>query len=180
MNFKELKAFVKRQVEKLPVGIQKIVFRTANKLRYFVFALKLTLVPHRGIPNPERIYWISPDRIVYHTNYLKNSAAEAKHFAGRVFDSKMRGKVVGGNWDITPYKFTDLIVYKSFRKRIEDRAEWQDTEFYKVMLEQAKSGLYFWGVKTKDDLDKRCEYFDSLIGSIKKMDTASIVMMKST
>lgn len=167
MNFKEVTAFVKRQVEKLPIGIQKIVFWTTNKVRYFVFALKLTLIPHRGIPNPERIFWISPDRIVYHTNYLKNSAAEAKHFAGRVFDSKMRGKVVDGSWDITPYKFTDLIIYKSFKKRIEDRAEWQDTEFYKVMLDQTKSGLYFWGVKSKDDLDKRCEYFDSLIESIK-------------
>jgi 2-polyprenyl-3-methyl-5-hydroxy-6-metoxy-1,4-benzoquinol methylase len=167
MNFKELKAFVKRQVEKLPIGIQKIVFATAMKVRYFVFGLKLTLIPLKGIPNPERIFWISPDRIVYNTNYLKNSAAKAKHFAGRVFDSKLRGKVVGGNWDITPYKFTELIVYKSFKKRIEDRAEWQDTEFYKVMLEQANSGLYFWGVKSKDDLDKRCEYFDSLIESIK-------------
>ena len=168
MNFKELTAFVKRQVEKLPIGIQKIVFGTATKVRYFVFALKLTLIPHRGIPNPARIYWISPDRIVYHTNYLKNSAPKAKSFAERVFDSKtMRGTVVGGNWDITPYKFTDLIVYKSFKKRIEDHAEWKDTEFYKVILELAESGLYFWGIKSKDDLDKRCEYFDSLIGSIK-------------
>jgi arsenate reductase-like glutaredoxin family protein len=168
MNFKELTAFVIRQAEKLPIGIQKIVFGTATKVRHFVFGLKLTLITHRGIPNPARIYWISPDRIVYHTNYLKNNAARAKHFAGRVFDSKtMRGKVVGGNWDITTYKFTDLIVYKSLKKRIEDHAEWQDTEFYKAMLKLAELGLYFWGVKNKDDLDTRCKYFDSLIGSIK-------------
>jgi SAM-dependent methyltransferase len=167
MNFKELTAFVIRQVDKLPIGMQKIVSETAAKVRYFVFNLKLTLVTHRDTPNPARIYWISPDRIVYHTNYLKNST-EAKHFAGRVFDSKtMRGKVVDGNWDITPYKFTDLTVYKSLRKRIEDRAEWQDTEYYKTMLKLVESGSYYWGVKNKDDLDKRCQHLDSLIESIK-------------
>lgn len=168
MNFKEPTAFVIRQVDKLPIGIQKIVFKTAKELRYVVFRLKLTRTTHRGIPNPTKIYWISPERIVYHTNYLKNSAAKATPFAARVFDpKKMRGKVVDGDWDITPYKFTDLAVYKSFKKRIEDRVEWQDTEFYKEMLTLAKSRLYFWGVKNKDDLDKRCKYLDSLYQSIK-------------
>ena len=168
MNFKELTAFMIRQTEKLPIGIRKIIFGTATKVKYFVFRLKLTLITQGAIPNPAKIYWISPDRIVYHTNYLKNSAAKAKHFAGRVFDSKtMRGKVVDGNWDISSYKFTDLIVYKSLKKRIEDHAEWQDTEFYKEMLKQVESGMYFWGVKNEDGLRTRCNYIDSLIESIR-------------
>jgi hypothetical protein len=167
MNFKELTAFVRRQAKKLPISMQKIVFETATRLRWFVLKLKLALSTHRDIPSPARIYWIPPDRIVYHTNYLKNSAAKAKHFAGRVFPPSMRGKVVGGNWDKTPYKFTDLIVYKSLKKRIEDCVEWQDTEYYKAMLKLVESGSYYWGVENKDNLDTRCKYLDSLITSIK-------------
>jgi 2-polyprenyl-3-methyl-5-hydroxy-6-metoxy-1,4-benzoquinol methylase len=167
MNFEKLAVFVKEQVGKIPISMQKIVFKTAAEVRYVVFRLKLMRITHRDILNPARIYLISPDRITYHTNYLENSSAKAMPFAKRVFDSKMRGKVVDGNWDITPYKFTDLTIYKSFKKRIEDRVEWQNTEFYKGMLTLAKSGVYRWGVKNKDDLDKRCEYLDSLYQSIK-------------
>lgn len=167
VNLKELTAFVTEQVGKMPVSMQKIVFKTATEVKYVLFRLRLMHNTPRDIPSPARIYWISPNRIMYHTNYLKNSSTKAMPFADRVFDPKMRGKVVDGNWDITPYKFTDLVVYNSFKKRIEDRAEWQDTEFYRGMLKQALSARPVWGVRNKDDLDKRCKYLDSLYQSIK-------------
>jgi hypothetical protein len=168
MNFKELTSFGSRQVGKLPKSLQKIMFKTVTALRYFIFRLKFTRITHRDIPNPTRIYWISPSRIVYHTNYLKNSAVGAMPFTERVFDSKtMRGKVVDGDWDITPYKFTDMIDYKSLKKRIEDHVEWRETEFYKEMLKLVGSGVTAWGTKNRDDLDERCRYLDSLYQSIK-------------
>jgi hypothetical protein len=164
----EPRTFLMEQIDKLPLGLQKIVFRTAIEVRYLVFRLKLTLTARRDIPNPAKIYWISPDRIVYHTNYLRNSAVKATPFENRVFNSKtMRGKVVDGDWDITNYKFTDLGVYKAFKKRIEDGVKWQDTEFYARMLAQARSGVSVWDVSNKDDLDKRCKYLDSLYESIR-------------
>lgn len=165
---KKTKTVMLNLINRLPTRLPYIVFKTITEIRFLKFRIKLAYSAHRSIPNPSKVYWISPKRIIYHTNFLKNEDAEKVHFAGRVFDSKtMRGKVVGGNWDITPYKFTDLTVYKSLKKRIEDRAEWQDTEYYKTMLKLAESGLYCWGVKNKDDLNRRCKYLDSLIASIK-------------
>lgn len=180
MNFKELTTLVTKQIDKLPVGMRKIVFKTAIEVRYLIFRLKLTHITHKDIPNPARVYWISPQRIIYHTNYVKNNDSETIPFEDRVFEKKMRGKVVDGNWDISIYKFTDLKVYQAFKKRIEDRIKWQDTEFYKRMLTLAESGRYFWGVKNKDDLDARCNYLDSLYEKIKNegyrlnRDTANI------
>jgi hypothetical protein len=154
-------------IDKLPKKLQSIVIKITAEARLLLFRIELTHVNHRNIPHPARVYWISPQRIVYHTNYLRKEDTEAIPFACRVFTEKMRGAVVDGNWDMTNFKFTDLSVYEAFKRRIRDGAEWQDTEFYKVSLRVAESGGIFWGIEDRNDLDKRCKYFDSLIESIK-------------
>lgn len=154
-------------IDKLPKELQNIVFKTTTEVRFIIFRIKLTHVTRKNTPNPARVYWISPQRIMYHTNYLKNKNAETIPFPNRVFEKKMRGKVVDGNWDITNYKFTDLYVYEAFKRRIREGVEWQDTKFYKGLLRAAESGRFVWGIKNKDDLDNRCKYLDSLYESIK-------------
>ena len=148
--------------------MQNFVLKIIIEVRFFIFKIKLKHNVDKSIPNPEKVYWISPKKIIYHTNYVENKNAEAIPFRDRVFDTKkMRGKVVDGNWDKTNYKFTDLDIYKAFKKRIEKGVEWQDTKFYKRVLRQVESGRVIWACKNKDDLDKRCKHLDSLYQGIK-------------
>jgi len=135
MNLAEFKMFIRKILDKVPIGMQHIVLKIIIEVRFLIFRIKLKHGVQKDIPGPERVYWISPTRIIYHTNYLKNKSPETIPFRNRVFDTrKDRGKVLDGNWDITNYKFTDLDVYKAFKKRIEEGAEWQDTKFYKRVL----------------------------------------------
>lgn len=144
------------------------MFKITAEARFLLFRTKLTFVTHKNTPNPATVYWISTQRIVYHTNYRKKKDVETTPFVGRVFEEKMRGEVVDGDWDISNYKFTDLITYEAFKRRIREGVEWRDTKFYELVLEAVESGSErAWSIKNKDDLDKRCKYLDSLIESIK-------------
>jgi len=165
MNYK---SFMLKVIDRLPKGLQHIIFKTITEIRFLNFRIRLAYFADGNIPNPSKLYWISPSRIIYHTNFLKNEDAEKVHFAGRVFPPSMRGKVVGGNWDITNWKFTDLAVYKAFKERIEEGAEWQDTEYYERVIKELESGgLHNWDIKNREDIDKRCKYLDSLYESIR-------------
>ena len=167
MNLAKFKMFIRKILDKVPIGMQHTVLKIVIAVRFLIFRIKLKHRIRKDIPSPERVYWISPTRIIWHTNYLKKSP-ETTPFRDRVFDTtRDRGKVVDGNWDITDYKFTDLDISKAFKKRIEEGVEWQDTKFYKRVLRQAESGQVIWECKNKDDLDKRCKYPDSLYQSIK-------------
>jgi len=154
-------------LDKLPKELQNIVFRITTEVRFIIFRIRLTHVTSKHTPNPARVYWISPQRIMYHTNYLKNKDAETIPSDCRVFEKKMRGKVVDGDWDITNHKFTDSDIYEAFKLRIREGVEWQDTKFYAGVLRAVESGIFVWGIKNRDDLDSRCKYLDSLYQSIK-------------
>jgi len=154
-------------IDEMPMGIQRILLKIIREIKYYIFIVKWRHRSNKNIPNPEKIFWISPDRIIYHTNYVKNDDKNII-FSDRVFPSnKMRGKVIDGDWDITDYKFTDLPIYQAFKQRINEGLAWQDTDFYKINMSYIESGQMRWSCSTKDDFDKRCSTFDALIESIK-------------
>jgi 2-polyprenyl-3-methyl-5-hydroxy-6-metoxy-1,4-benzoquinol methylase len=165
---KKFKTFILKMIDKLPIGLQRIVFKTNTEISFLGFRIRIANSADRNSPNPSKVYWISPKRILYHTNYLKNKDAETLPFFARVFPRNMRGKVIDGNWDITNWKFTDLAVYKSFKKRIEEGVKWQDTEYYERVLRVIESGgFHNWDIQNRDDLENRCKYLDSLYKSIR-------------
>lgn len=171
MNLTQIRVFATKIVERFPKELREIVFKTIIEMRFLSFRIEMAYSTHRmtpgSVPSPSEVYWISPNRIIYHTNYLRNEDAETIAFYDRVFPRQMRGRIVGGNWDRTSRKFTDLTVYKAFRERIMKGAKWQDTEFYGSVLGNVKSGRFVWGIKNKADLDNRCKYLDSLYENIK-------------
>ena len=118
------------------------------------------------IPDPEQIYWIDPNLIVYHTNHVKANKSELKD---RVFDMiRDKGRVCGGDWDLSTYKFTDLDVYKAFQQRIIHGKNWEETTFYKNELAQIEAGQTIWGCQNREEWNERCHYLDSLIQSIRE------------
>jgi hypothetical protein len=120
-----------------------------------------------SLPSSEHVYWIDPQRVNNHTNYLNND--NSKPFSDRVFNPVLdKGKVYGGNWDISTNKFSDLEIYRALDARINNAVEWKNTDYYQDMLMRIAEGEGLWGCQSKEDLEKRCSYLDDLIHSIKQ------------
>jgi len=117
------------------------------------------------LPDPDEIFWIDPNLIVRHTNFIRSDRSVNPE--DRVFDTVAdKGKVYGGDWDISTYQFTDLAVYKAIEERILKGRDWSETAFYQNLSENI-SDRSPWRIRSRDDLDMRCAYLDELIISIK-------------
>jgi hypothetical protein len=170
MNITQIRRFATKILERLPKRLREALFKTLIETRFLSFRIRVAFSTQfkirRSIPDPSRVYWISPERIIYHTNYRKNSDSEATPFWDRVFPREMRGRIINGNWDITNCKFTDLMVYKALRERILRGGKWEDTEFYRLALSYIKCGR-FPDIRNEADLKERCKYLDSLCDDIR-------------
>jgi len=178
----ELKKTVKKVLTKLPGG--EILF--TRIVRIFILFMRdvpirfRTMINGKDIPDPERVYWINPARIVYYTNYCGNlsdnecrEAAklrwQAQSFRGQVFDRiKDKAKAKDGNWDKSSLKFEDILIHKALSLRIHKNVSWEDTEFFTNALTSIESGAILWDCIDKKSLLVRCDYLDSLIKSIKE------------
>ena len=142
-------------------------YRKTGLIKRRILVKYRNLYNNNSLPSSEYVFWIDPQRVVMHTNYIKHD--KNKPFTDRVFNSVLdKGKVCGGDWDIATYRFSDLEVYKALDDRIRNKLEWNKTEYYHGMLKQIETGRVLWGCRTKDDLDNRCSYLDDLIHSIKE------------
>lgn len=131
------------------------------------------------VPDPDTVYWIDPKRIEFHTNlqnvkFMRDEFHNLQNvnsvpFEDRVFDeSRFRRAVLDGDWDLSPYRFTDLDIYRAFEAVVRNHARWQETEFYRTKLEWIENGRVIWECRSKTDLDQRCSYLDRLVESIRK------------
>ena len=172
----ELRAFMSRAKRVIRNGIRHL----PGEGRMIVHAYRQTLLARRvigsklrsargdGQPDPETIYYIDPARIVYHTNHQPRGKELAAR--DRVFDMQRdRGKVHGGSWDVPAIAFAELDVVRALRQRIEEQREWQDTEFYARLCNELRveksSG---WNIRSRADVDARCQFLDHLIESIRR------------
>ena len=152
-------------IDALPSPLQRAMHNLVSETKYVVFTLNVANEPTAST-NISKIYFISPSRIIYHTNYLEKGQDNETPFRDRVFPERMRGQIVDGDWDLPSFKFTDLDVYGSFKARIEKDVEWTKTPLYDRLLQQAKLGHYSWGIKDTADLSRNFDRYDRLIKSI--------------
>lgn len=117
------------------------------------------------LPDPETIYWIDPCRIKSHTNFNNNKKDRAEE--DRVFHPiRDKGKVYGGNWDISQLDFRDLEIYRALENVILHGENWENTEFYRALLKGLNGKNIKWSIDDREKLDARCRYIDKLIHSI--------------
>lgn len=76
------------------------------------------------------------------------------------------GRVVGGNWDRHPERFTDRTLYRSFRAHFEDQVPWEETAFYAEILDRIRAGEDWWGCTSRAEFEDRCAELDALYESI--------------
>jgi 2-polyprenyl-3-methyl-5-hydroxy-6-metoxy-1,4-benzoquinol methylase len=113
----------------------------------------------RKITDSKKVYWISPERIVYAMNYLKVANEKKKGFVQKNFTEKMRGKSINGDWDKTNYRFTDLPVYKSIKQTIDGDEELRNSTLFRHIQNQAQSPPAFWSATNANNLQKLCDHF---------------------
>ncbi|MFD1647781.1 hypothetical protein [Haloarchaeobius litoreus] len=76
------------------------------------------------------------------------------------------GRVVGGNWDRHPERFTDRTLYRSFRAHFEDGVPWEETRFFAEILDRMEDGERWWGCRCRADFERRCAELDELYENI--------------
>jgi hypothetical protein len=165
---KKIKRVLKNVISTLPGGWWIIAtYKKLGLLKRRLLVKYRTSSNADWLPNSESVFWIDPQRIKMHTNYVKNG--NSKPFKDRVFDPLLdKGKIYAGDWDVTSYKFSDLKIYKALHARINKTEEWKETDYYHDTLSRIESGTEPWGCHTKEELDQRCSYLDDLINSIKE------------
>lgn len=118
-----------------------------------------------ALPPPDRRYWLDPKRVAHHTNLAPDDHPRVDD---RVFDTTAdRGKVHGGDWDLSDHRFDELEVFAAFEARIKGGKEWAETAWYREMLGEIEQGFVRFNCTSKEELDGRCSYLDSLIESIR-------------
>lgn len=76
------------------------------------------------------------------------------------------GVVVGGDWDMTDKRFTDLDVYRAYELHFEEGVPWEETAFFDRVLREIADGEEPWGCTTEDKFRERCERLDTLYETI--------------
>ena len=70
--------------------------------------------------------------------------------------------LLGGDWDISTKEFKDLDVFIAFSDHFLNDVAWEETQYYKSVLNRITEGYVPWRCANEDDLRKRFESFDAL------------------
>lgn len=103
----------------------------------------------------DKTIFLSPQRIVYaslHEFVLPDSI----------------GAVIGGDWDRPETRFEDLDVYAAFKQVFVEKGNWNETVFYKRILDLLNKNELLWNCANEYDFQQRCKNFEKLFQSIKE------------
>lgn len=163
----KLKRRVRDQLEHVPGGrlVVGAYHRLALARRRAYSKLNAMQAPDQ--PDPDLVYWIDPARIILHTNYAGSDPGKPPK--DRVFHhQKDRGRAVGGDWDISSYRFDDLSIVQAIYARVQRGAAWEDTPFYQEALRNLAAGKRAgWQIESGAGLEAHCARIDKLIASIR-------------
>lgn len=146
---------IKSYSDKIPYfkKLARIVWSIFWKLRLTLKSIWLSV-------DLKKIYWINPRKIYYSLGKNKFPISEYK------YKGKISNKYRSFSGDII--KFEEKIIYQSFYDYFIKGKEWKETDFYKKVVSEIKSGEYRWGCSSVSEYNRRCEDLDKLFYDIKK------------
>ena len=98
------------------------------------------------------VYFVSPDDI-----QLRHEFSQAYY-----------GQVLDGDWDLQTTKFEDSVLFfDSFKQRIEQSVAWQDTAYFKDVMQSISKGEARFGCNSEEAFVNYCQTLDALYESIK-------------
>lgn len=104
--------------------------------------------------HPLKLLYVDPNDI---NSYI--SADNCKSDFGRVCD---------GDWDLTCQDFTETRVYKSHKNRIKHNTPWEETSFFKGLVNLPDDAVWGREYKTEEDALKRLSDFDILTNKLRE------------
>jgi len=102
-----------------------------------------------------KIYWISPNKIVYSAHWFN------------IYANK--GKVIGGDWDLPRNwkRFEDTDIYQSLCERFLNHKSWEETKYYQRLLGLALNGQADHRYNSRTKVDQKFRTIDELYQHIK-------------
>ena len=148
--------YIKSYSDKIPY------FRkTAKNLWAIGCKFTLKLKSFKQSIDLEKVYWVNPKKIKY--SFIQGSSCFSLYpiYTGKLFIK---------DWDLTQnlMKFEERMSYKAYYQHFIEGKEWQETEFYQVILNQMRVGMFRWGCSSEDEFMKRCKELNKLYEDIKK------------
>jgi len=133
--------------------LYRMVQRTFGFYRYFRW--KAISQYHKAENNIvfDSTYFVKPDDIFLCTE--------------KELEIECDGMRLDGNWDISSKKFKNLDVYIAFTDHFFKNIEWENTQYYKNILNIIHEGFDPWGCANEIDLKQRCNSLDLLYLQIK-------------
>lgn len=142
-----------------------MVYFTPKLLKRLIYTIwrcywkiKLRILPDKYYSDPygnNEVIYVKPKDIVF---------AMKKEFG--IYNFKSR--ILGGNWDKEVTEFDNLDFFKSFKKKVESKIPWKETEYYQRVTNQIKKGVYKWSCKNIEQFDRRCKEWYKLYERIRK------------
>lgn len=146
---------IKHYSDKIPY------FRTlARSIWSIIWKSKLKLKSLWLSINLEKIYWVSPRKICYALGQNKFPVSKNK------YKGKMSNEEGGLTGNIV--KFEEKDIYQSFYYHFIEGKEWEETDFYKRVINEIKDGKCKWGCSSVSEYNRRCKNLDRLYYDIKK------------
>ncbi len=130
--------------------LHRLKFKLGKKIQDLKGQLKYSI----DKINPDKIYWVNPQKIQH---YLNSRFKKWKDY----------NKIKRGDWDRSKKPIEYLSVYKAIIQRFNEGKNWEDTKFYQKILRDISNGIIKWDCQNKDEWDKILNGIESLYYEIK-------------
>lgn len=129
-------------------GIENVAIKTVNnQLVETQVSTLLNNISHSESAQDENVYWVAPSEIEY------CAGIDTLHF----------GQVMDGNWDLQPEPFdTKVSFYPSLTQRFKNGVSWEETDYYKDLMESIKAGEIRFNCYSQSDVITRCTQLEAL------------------
>jgi hypothetical protein len=108
---------------------------------------------HIGNIDVDKIYWISPQKIVF---------SSLQYFDLQDF----KGHILGGDWDRLEKRFDTIDLYIAIKQVCMEGKIWTDTVYYQRVLNSLKKGQFLVSYQNEKDLSEHCKKTESLYRNI--------------
>lgn len=145
---------VKPYSDKIPYfrGLAGNTWRVIWKLKLILKGIWLSV-------DLEKIYWINPQKIIYRLERGTLFIPEFKEQEKKLFKLGKSGHYI--------IKFEEKIIYQSFYHHFIGGKKWEETDFYKIVINEIRDGKYIKGCSSVSEYNKRCKGLDKLYYDIK-------------
>jgi hypothetical protein len=144
-------------------SLEKLVLTIWHPIKYFYWknrwGLETRLRSFQGererYINADRIYYVSPEKIVF---------SSLQEFNLKYF----KGHVLAGDWDRLDKRFEDLDIYLAIKQVCVEGKQWDDTIFFQRILKDIHHGGIHYGCRNEKELLEHCHRIESLYVSIQQ------------